>query len=470
MSRSPFDFDQWHSEYLQASSRQAHQLILTLLEQPLSVDWVEEMDLGMILVEMRDELASSNDFPAFLHFLDVIRDRHPEIYAAEYPYFDTFLVDYYLYRDEPEHLRQALSNFRHNPAIGVEPLFEVCEILCLYGANEIASELCRATYEPIRKSSDVIRGAEDELSRVPLYVSLETAYCQQQSGETVDWQALEAELQPLGLSGKPQVLADLRRDLTAPLPRPDELSVEFQNDLAQFLRRLAMAACCHLATHKQMSFLTTRALWDALVEFLERRDVPPSKLRSPEAFFTFSEDELDRYLHQLVNAILSERSTTAVGLLWGIPYLYDFLHGIGVIATSTHQQVIAMTTNLKGVLSAFFAQSLWRFDFVHRWQPPDSIELATFQAEAARFRDTFEHTYPLSDEPAAERQERQLNDWAASLDLPTSERSPATARAAAQSPPVIPDPPPPAPYKVPKQKKSPLKLAAELGTKKKKRR
>ncbi len=470
MSQPSFDFEQWQLDYEAASTRQAYDLVLALLEQPLPPEAMEEYDLGMTLVEMRDELANSNDFDAIFRFFGTLRDRHPDLYASEYPYFDDFLIDYYLYQDNIARVEAALGNFRANPVLGIDQLFGVLASLSFYGQNDLARELCNDVYDPVRRSSEVIRGVEDELKQIPFYDRVERIYRAHQQGETLDWQHLKTELQALGLVKKPRIFTDLRRDLTEPLPPPDALTAEFQDDLAKFLRRLVTATCCQLWNQKQMSFLATKALWDTLIEFLERRDVPPAKLRSPNAFFAFSEDELDRYLGQLMGALLSDRSTTAVGFLWGLPYLYDSLREFGVIEAATHTEAIAAVAHLKPIVCDFYKRNLWRFDFVHRWQPADSLDLAAHEAEAEQFRASFERTYPLSEEPAAERDERQLRQMVEALGA--AEEAIAEVPGGLDSPelvlpPIVPDPPPPTSYQVPKKKKSPLKLAAELGKKKK---
>jgi len=463
MSSPSFDFEQWQADYWAASPRRARDLVLELIEQPLPPEIVEEIDLGMMLTEVRDEVVSTNDFPAILQFFAAVRDRQPDLYAAEYPYFDTFLVEYYLYLGDREQVSRALHNFRTNPVHGIDQLWEVLDYLSFYGASDLARELCYLAYEPVRQAPDIIRGAEEELSRIHLYACLERSGADERSGRPVDWNALQAELQPFGLTAK--VLADLRRDLTADLPLPEELSAAFADDLAKSLRRLSVASCRQLATCKGIGFLASKAIWEALIEFLERRDLPPSQLRSPDAFFAFSEEDLDSHLHQLVSAPLaSGRRALAVALLWGIPYLYDLLHAVGAIALETHATAIAATETLKVTLCQLLEPFLWRYDFVHRWQPPDSVSPAAFQAEAERFRASFERAEPLSDEPALKASSFSSPQGAAE-ELANSPALADLTPAAPLSPDFVPAPPPPTAYKLPKQKQSPLKLAAELGRK-----
>ena len=51
----------------------------------------------------------------------------------------------------------------------------------------------------------------------------------------------------------------------------------------------------------------------------------------------------------------------------------------------------------KDVIKAF-GTSLWKYDFVHRWTPPDSVSGDDFAAESELFSKTTEAQEPLGDQ------------------------------------------------------------------------
>ena len=85
-------------------------------------------------------------------------------------------------------------------------------------------------------------------------------------------------------------------------------------------------------------------------------------------------------------------------------------------------------------------RSLWKYDFVHRWQPPDSISAGDFAAEAEIFAASINNVKPLSEEPGEGTIESFYSQLSSELDN-TLLRQPAT---------------------LPKQRKNPLQEAAEL--------
>ena len=142
-----------------------------------------------------------------------------------------------------------------------------------------------------------------------------------------------------------------------------------------------------------------------------------------------------------------------------MPYLYDFLYSQQIIRVRIRDRAIEAAAQLKKQLVDDFSQ-LWRFDFVHRWLPADSVSQTDWAAEAKLFESSLEKITPLSDEPAAETREFWSGDWEEEAlsgeEWKDKSVSLAHANASEEVKPKLKE------YKPPKPKKSALQIAAEL--------
>jgi hypothetical protein len=198
MSTELAELDEWYDTYSAAAPKQQYEMLQRLIETPLSPEAIEEIDLGMLLLEMREELVNNNLIDDAIAFLDKLQQHQPELYQEEYAYHDKFLIQYYLYSNQPEKVKEALKRFKIYPNIGIDEMLLVLDDLRFYNAPEIVVDLCRSTYNAVAASSEIIAGTEDDLGKVIFIDSIEQAYRQIQQGETVNWEQFWADLAAYG--------------------------------------------------------------------------------------------------------------------------------------------------------------------------------------------------------------------------------------------------------------------------------
>ncbi|MUG99494.1 hypothetical protein F7734_47315 [Scytonema sp. UIC 10036] len=451
---------QWCLDYEAASAKDKHLLMVEALNNPIPSKAIEECDLGMLLVELVDEMVSNNLISDALALMEKVQRQQPELYAREFQYLDSLRVKYYLFSNQPELLSDCLAQFKNDPISSIDQMMSsVVEYLRFYGATREIVDLCKSTYQPIKNSQEVLPGTEDELASVILIDLMEKVYWQLQQSESVDWDAF-GDVAKQYVTEEPQLwIAEVRRNLTKEI----EVNQQFFNDFKKEqkrddnLRALSLAFSRYMAVQKQVSFITSQRIWGSVFEFLSTRELPHNELSYPDRFFTFSEETLDKHIAQLVGGLLSDGQVEAAAVLWGIPYVYDFLLNKQVIGQAVHQQGIAVTNVLKPKMIESFDKYLWQLDFVHRWLPPDSVAEADFTAEAALFSSSIEKVTPLATEPGKGNLEsfyNQFKDF--DLNIPHEQESPFLPNPRLFEPPEI------KPEKPPKKRKSPLMQAADL--------
>jgi hypothetical protein len=469
LSVSVSDPEQWYTAYEAASIKQQYEILLETLAQPLTPEFIEDIDLGMLLAIMRDALVDRNQLEKAAAMIQALHRQQPELHQAEYPFLDNLLIEYFLYRDEPEQVREGLNQFLLNPVDDIDQTFITLDYLKLYDARDLAIELCKAAYEPIKNSSNAIRGTEMELSNVLLYDQMQQTFEQLQQSEAVDWEAITETAVQYGFPKKAKWLAEIQHNLTTEVEATPAFLAQFKRDREGALRTLAVGFYRYMAERKQVSFICSSAIWKAVAGFLEDRQTPHKKFSQPESYFAFEQDELDRAVTQMIGGLLSMAQAIGVGLLWGVPYVYDFLLAKQIIPEAVHQQAISSSAALKAMFTESYPHR-WRFDFVHRWQPPDSISLEDFEAEAAQFATSLEPVEPLSEEPGegatftsmVESLKQQLPPEIQESFEKMVEADLEEEDDGEDVPPLVRFREPIADYKPPKKRKSSLQLAAEL--------
>lgn len=372
--------DQWCESYDNAAVAKKYQMMLEALSQPLSPELIEECDLGMLLVELKEELDDSNLITETLTLIEKVQQQ-PQIYNQEFQYFDSFRISYYLFCNQPELVRTSLSQFQLDPVGGIEQITSVIDLLSYYGAKDILLELCRSTYQLVENT---------ELSSVLLkYIIqdlVERTYYQLQNGETVDWEAINTEVTQYNNADN-QLLAGMRQDLTTELIINDKFFTDFKNERERnnLLCLLSIDFSGYMATQKQVNFITSQAIWETVFDFLTHRNLSGKHLSHPDSYFDISEKQLDEYAGKLIEGLFSDKQAEVVTLVWGIPYIYNYLFDKKVISETIHQSAIVATFAVKPHLVKFFNDHLWKYSFVHRWVRPDTVSLADFTAEATMF-------------------------------------------------------------------------------------
>jgi hypothetical protein len=398
MGLSFTDADQWYEAHKSATLKRRYGILMETLDQKLSEDFIENSGMVTYLLEMLDELDSRNLIDQMLSFIGAIQTKQPDLYRDKYLYFDSFLVKYYLYRDDKEKVAESLVRFMEDPVNGIDYMIPLLDHLQFYGYRDIAVRLCKRTYLPVMRSPELIPGAEYDLGYLIFVDIIGTAYQHIRSGEAVDWDALVKEAEKYGYGGGQKNAADIHDRLIGELEGGSAFAASFRDDREDSIYALVWEFLKHMLDQKDMAFICSNHIINGVLEFLAERNPRSKESMSPSTYFVFSRRELDSYLAQMLGGFMSMQQARAIGILWGSVYLYDFLLSREIITDSMHRDIMETVGVLKKHVIKAFRKSLWKYDFVHRWTPPDSVPDDDFAAESELFSKTTEVQEPLGDE------------------------------------------------------------------------
>jgi hypothetical protein len=394
------DSEQWCENYDSASDAEKYKMMMEALSESLSPELIEECDLGMSLIDLRDELDENNLIADALALIEKTQQHQPAIYAQEFPTLDTLRVNYYLYSKQIELARSSIAQFKVDPITGFDQMMWVIDILRLYGEKEILIELCSSVYQQVKNSDEVMFQVEDLLCLYIVQDLMETAYHQTQRSETVDWESIHTALNKLDPEIPEEWLEIIDYDLNAKIEINKKFSANFKKQSAreEILDILSTEFCGYMATQKQVNFVTSKAIWEVALEFWTERTLSKKQFCYPESFFTITEEQLDGYVGQLLRDLFDDQQVDAAALIWGLPYIYDFLLKKKVITKAVYQSSLAAVFAIKPYLIKFLSEHLWKYSFVHRWGSPDNISEDDFNAEVEMFKASIGQVTPLSTE------------------------------------------------------------------------
>jgi hypothetical protein len=461
------NFDQWYEHYSEASPQAQHQLVLEVISEPIPLDFAVKQDITSILIDVEGLLTGNNLIDQALAFTKIFQQQQPELYQQEFYYFDNFPIRVALFKRELDAMDAALVRYQQEPIKSIDSLLPMLDDLRFYDARAQAVKVSRAVYTPVSTSSKLLEGSEDGLGAVIIADLLEQAYQQIQQGDPVDWEAWGQEAASFTFENTPELRQEIAQNLAGQVLSGPELIALFQKQPHRLFPPLSLRFNMQMADQHQLSFVCSQSIWSAVMSFLDERELSKKQFSHPDHFFSINAKDLDRHVGGLIGGFLSFYQAKGFAILWGIPYVYDFLRSTGIVKESVYDSAIKVATDLQQVLLQHWQGPLWRYSFIHRWGKPVHQTTADFEAEAKRFADSFYDSEPLGTEPS------EKPDWEAKIadlaekaaqkiafDRETEKKSLSEQELA--------EPPAPVkPFKTPKPRKSPLKEAEALAKKSK---
>jgi len=384
--------EKWSDIYESASDEQRYRILLDTLDKKLSVKFLKRTDFSGCLLDMIDVLVNLNLIDDIIPLLMKLKEKQPDIYKKVFKYCDDFLMDYYLFKKEPEKVRESMSRFIEDPVPGIDHFFAAIDKLIFYGYTDFAVQTAKKSYEAVKREPDVIPGAEDELSDVIFFNMFNHSYELITIKENVDWQQMMDELEKYDCIRVEKTVKKVKGHLTN-IQQDMEFATELKKDLRGNLSSLFWEYLKYMHDQKDMDFVCSHKIWMGFQEFLDEQNASNVL---PDRYFDFDERELESYLADLLRGFLSLKQAEAFAILWGIPHIYDYLLSQSIIKEELHKRTMGKTKSLKSKVKRSFKEELWKYHFVHQCKPPACISEKTHNAESKKFSDSIKIQGSLS--------------------------------------------------------------------------
>ncbi len=405
----------WLESYQESAIKDRYQMLMDILQEPLTREWRQEIDWSEILIQMSDEVQSCNRHQDMLALVELMREKQSKFYKQEFAFYDRFVVQYALYNQDDDLLQTGLDHFKQYPGRDIEMLFVILDFLVFYEQTEKAIELANTVYPKILSDRDLDSGLAQELAWLVITNDLEQIYNQKQQGNPLNWQQHQFQLQNYDFNLEKEWLDRVQNAIEQGFDPDNFLSLFKRSKFQpQAFLMLSIAFYSYLQTNYQMSFCCAQRIWSNICSFWDTRELKAKQQTNPNTFFGFAKPELEKYLTQKIFNPFSLKQAEGFATLWGLPYLYEFLLDQGIIREPIYKKAIAIVEGLKTELLASYKNSceLWRYDFVNRWPTDRATTDQLAQAKREKFQASFESSELLSDVPGEGHLEQMLDTLA----------------------------------------------------------
>jgi len=228
---------------------------------------------------------------------------------------------------------EAFSFFIKNPVKGIDHLISALQLLQFYGYDKLALTVSQQVYQPIRDAKNLIPGGENYFADAFSSCLWQDIYLRLKRGEEIDSAQENKKLNIFNRLIREEALQELKKVVhcTQKGAFKDEFLHTFLAERHEKLLLLGWLFQRCMLEEKKMSFLCSYEIWRWMVRFWEERIQKKNGVDSIDEYFSHSRNELDDYLSTL-DGFLSNQYVRVPSLLWGLPYIYDFLLMEGIIS------------------------------------------------------------------------------------------------------------------------------------------
>jgi hypothetical protein len=376
---------EWKDLFYSKSWNEQYDLIIETINEELSDEFIEELNFPMILLELLHQLRSSNYNDEMFNLICEIKTKQYDFYKEYYDVFDDLLVDYYFLKDSEEKIIEGFQNFIEEPAIGIDQFVNKFDKLIFYGYTEPAVNMSLIVYDKLNNSEEIVKGVEDEFSNVFFVACLQETYESIKNNEAIDLQKLNEKLAQCELSLSEDNFNDLLETLKENNKVIDEFNIVLKKNANNAIKTLSMEFFKYMLHEKGIDFIVSDKIWVEFMGFLGTRKVVN---KDANEYFTFSDKELGSYLLQYFDLQWMDTCELGFAMIWGIPYIYDFLYSKGLITEETLETNSENMNKIKAKFMENSEEKLWQYNFVHKWSRSESVTEEQFEEEKRRFKES----------------------------------------------------------------------------------
>lgn len=381
--------EEYWQQYLDRDVFENFELTCDFFSKELPKDVLENYDVGEVILETVGDHINDKKFPQVFKFIDLLRERQPELYQEYFEYMDDFLVDYNCFLGDKKEAIRAFQNFLEHPVQEFDQFLQAFKTLRFYQYSELAELAVRQSYQKVRDSSELIGDAGNYLAICGFYFSLEKEY--RLRNEEVDVDEVLSVSSGYDFNFDISLLNSMAKGLCARSLDVDYLQVEYEGEYENVLFQIEGNYLQFMA-QKRFSFFLSGFFWDELLKYWFREDASGETLNER---FEIDGSSFEEFIAGYHSWFIGDNKQEMAAVLWGSVYVYEFLFQAGLISREVFDDFCLIARRLKGKMIGLFVSGLWRFDFIHTWEKPECISEVEFEAERSIFRKSF--SFPVGD-------------------------------------------------------------------------
>ena len=361
--------------------------VMMFFADKLPKNFVEEYDAVEIIIEVQGQHKTAKKFEKVIDLAKLIKEKHPDIFKKTSRYSNPFLLSYYTYHKNGDEIENIFTEISKDVVTDYDDFMAMFNHLLFNQYVDLIEVAVDPNFQAIRKSTELVDGAEYDLISIKLNNTLEkyyltnktsTPYSISKLSQDIRKYAFNAEVLQRNLENYESGLYGDNLDLKV----MQQLLIKNPSVIMTFLQAQFMKTMLQ----KNFRFAVSGKIWEILFGYWYKYNDNSKKI------FAINYEELKKHLSYLSGGFNSSGNVEKFALLWGSVFVYDFLLEKELINAQEHSNFIAISRELKGGLIVEVPSDLWKYNFIHKWQKPDSISEIEFVSEAKIFEKSLTFT------------------------------------------------------------------------------
>ena len=324
-------------------------------------------DLELIYLELMEDTA---DILLYQHKVDLVEEMAnifkevlPEEYAETYEFMEKRLIHYYFFQNNIPKVLDRLEIIKQNPDQGIDTItIRSLHLLIYHGRYKEAYEYSREVWEPIFDSDKVLgMGHAPFVINIYLY-ELEQAYENIQKNQPINWNAFRKKLTDYDFEEEKDIMNTVIHCLENPFSKEEIVSQIKNKQHRKAHTMMNVYFSKYMKDKYDMSFTHS----DLFFNILAKEDLYKNK-KNPENYFLFSFDKLDKHISGLFDSMFQSNIEEIFGKVWGLEYVYQFIHEYGMISDEGFEQMNQNISALKYLFICIANEDIWKMTFVFKW-------------------------------------------------------------------------------------------------------
>ncbi len=364
----------------------------------LEIDWIE------IFEEVNEQLFDEGRVDDVLNFVNIYRKIFPDKYESQCRRIEKDIVTHLFYRGDIETIKERVEIIK---CIPVPDRFSVSSDvivqLIYHGQHTLAFEYSKSLLESLTETNEFIYYPQAAFNATIYLHELEKLYVNVKEGGAIGFDEFAIKLQVAKSHPDEEIFEIALKNLKEPL---DKLAIQSKietgsNDL---LLTLSVQFCKFMKEKFGMSFMISDRFWTILkkIELFGQEE-------NDEAFFYISYPVLSKHIENQYDLIFLSNEIEIFGMVYGLKYVYLFLHEQGLINDHYYKLMDENISVLETDSLLYLRGSAWQMKFVFDWPQLK----ATDPVLVKLFSDTYNYYTDNSVEPI-------FNDYLESWTIPES--------------------------------------------------
>jgi uncharacterized protein YchJ len=329
----------------------------------------ERPDTSINVVELFENTAEfdQNDYNAILEFAEHYRKIHPEKYRQEYEFVELELTDHAFDTMDKALVSRCIEVIEQNPAKGIDTVtMRTLYRLIYFGMYREVVDYCEKVWEPISNSEEIWGNPEMHFLMVLYLNGAEEQYelfCQ---GDTSGWKDFNVRMQTYGFDNNEERISRIFQALTSDLEKEKILRQIKENPNYGFIG-LLYHFFKYMKHRYGIPFMHSNLLFYLIMD----KSLFGS-IKEEDAWFYIPYPKLDQHVTNSLDTFFGSNLIAVGGKLWGLHYVYEFLHEYQFISSDYYKMMLENLAWLKMDYLTVAKAAAWQLKFVLNWPDTDS--------------------------------------------------------------------------------------------------